>query len=221
MTRPAARAYALAALLDTVFAGAGRARWVTKSALMPLLATAAGSGTGPAVRVALAGSWLGDVALLGSSHPDRGERALLGGVGGFAVAHAGWLTAIGAARPGQPATRVDVASAAAFATAWAVAVRAVLPRLPDPALRAPVAGYGVLVCGTGHAAVTTGARLGGSRGRRLAAGGALFVVSDALVALALFGGRRRPVVDAAVMATYTAAQALLASALADPTAQPA
>jgi uncharacterized membrane protein YhhN len=48
----------------------------------------------------------------------------------------------------------------------------------------------------------------------LAAGGALFVVSDGLVAASLFGPKRRTV-DAAVMLSYAAAQALLAGALSE------
>ena len=45
-------------------------------------------------------------------------------------------------------------------------------------------------------------------------GGALFVVSDGLVAASMFGPRNRAV-DAAVMLTYAAAQVLLTEALED------
>jgi uncharacterized membrane protein YhhN len=44
-----------------------------------------------------------------------------------------------------------------------------------------------------------------------AAGGALFLLSDALLALEKFGGVHRPALEGVVMATYTSAQALLAA----------
>jgi uncharacterized membrane protein YhhN len=45
---------------------------------------------------------------------------------------------------------------------------------------------------------------------KTAAGGALFLVSDALLALEKFGGLRLPAHEGLVMASYTSAQALLA-----------
>jgi uncharacterized membrane protein YhhN len=45
---------------------------------------------------------------------------------------------------------------------------------------------------------------------RSAAGGTLFLVSDTLLALEKFGGIQLPAHEGVVMATYTAAQALLA-----------
>ena len=45
---------------------------------------------------------------------------------------------------------------------------------------------------------------------RTAAGGALFLVSDALLALEKFGGLHMPAREGVVMATYASAQALLA-----------
>ena len=89
-------------------------------------------------------------------------------------------------------------------------------------LRVPVLGYATLVTGMGAAAVRAAVRTPGPAGRALAAGGTLFVVSDGLVAATMFGDRRRPAAEAAVMATYAAAQALLVTALTDrpTTAQP-
>jgi uncharacterized membrane protein YhhN len=46
---------------------------------------------------------------------------------------------------------------------------------------------------------------------RTAAGGTLFLASDTLLALEKFGGLHLPAHDGLVMATYTSAQALLAS----------
>ena len=44
-----------------------------------------------------------------------------------------------------------------------------------------------------------------------ASGGALFMVSDSLIALERFGDLRLPLHEGWVMATYTAAQALLSA----------
>jgi uncharacterized membrane protein YhhN len=49
-----------------------------------------------------------------------------------------------------------------------------------------------------------------SGSRRTAAGGALFLVSDTLLALEKFAGLHLPAHEGIVMATYTTAQALLA-----------
>jgi uncharacterized membrane protein YhhN len=78
-----------------------------------------------------------------------------------------------------------------------------------------VLGHAALVTGMGAAAVRAALRTSDPAGRLLAAGGALFVVSDGLLATTLVGARRRWPAEAAVMATYAAAQALLAAALTD------
>ena len=74
----------------------------------------------------------------------------------------------------------------------------------------------------GAAAVRAAVRTPGAGRSSLAAGGTLFVVSDGMVAATMFGYRRRPAAEAAVMVTYAAAQALLVTALTDgpTTAQP-
>lgn len=178
---------------------------------MPLLALAAGPG---APRRALAGSWVGDVALLG-----RGDAALAAGIGGFAVAHLAYLRAVRDLRPSGVPAAGERLSAAGFAAAAVGATAAIAPRLADrPALRVPVGAYAALVTTMGHTAAATGMRRRDARGRALAAGGLLFVVSDGFVALSLFGGPhagvRGAAVETAVMATYTAAQALLSAAIA-------
>ncbi|SHJ96898.1 Uncharacterized membrane protein YhhN [Pseudonocardia thermophila] len=208
-------AYWAAALADAIAAAAGarRVRWVTKPALMPLLAAAVGER---APRAALAAAWAGDVALLGS-----GDAAVAGGIGGFAAAHIAHLREVRELRPDAPAAPGERISAAAFATTAVAATAVLAPRLADrPALRLPVAGYAALVTAMGHAGVRTGLRRRDVRGRDLAVGGALFVVSDGLVALSLFARPRTrwraAAVEAAVMATYTGAQALLARSIAGP-----
>jgi uncharacterized membrane protein YhhN len=212
---------------------------VTKPAVVPAIALAARSGGRPpaAVDAALVGSWVGDVALL-----SRSDAGLLGGIGGFAAAHLAYLAGtrrFAATSVGRPPAagqhtagprhtaphhtaggrRSGRVAAGAYAAAFGAAATLLWRRLDTPAdrrLRVPVVGYAALVTGMGATATRAGRRRGGPRGRALAAGGAMFVVSDGLVALSHFGGRRRPAVEAAVMMTYAAAQALLAGALTEP-----
>jgi uncharacterized membrane protein YhhN len=204
-------------------AGARRARWLTKPAVVPAIALAARSGGGRPPRgldAAQAGSWVGDVALL-----SRSDAGLLGGVAGFAAAHLAYLAEIRrCAHPpagvGRPAGRgPERAVTVAYGSALVVAGTVLWHRLDTPTerrLRVPVLGYAALVAGMGAAATRAGLRRGGPAGRALAVGGAAFVASDGLVALSRFGDRRRPAVEAAGMVTYAAAQALLARALTDP-----
>ena len=144
----------------------------------------------PAAGMALSG--LGDVALLGP------ESWFVPGMGAFAAAHACYLTALardGAARGVRP--RV----AAAYAALWAVLI-AILWRGLGP-LRVPVAAYSLLLVSM--------AVLASGRNREAAAGGALFVASDALIACGLAGINAVPRQESAVMPTYIAAQFLLAA----------
>ena len=172
--------------------------WATKPLLMPVLAAFALVAARdsdedmrlPATGMALSG--LGDTALLGS------ERWFVPGMGAFAAAHACYLTALardGAARGVRP--RV----AAGYAALWAVLI-AVLWRRLGP-LRVPVAAYSLLLVAM--------AVLASGRNREAAAGGALFVVSDALIACGLAGIEAVPYREPAVMPTYVAAQFLLAA----------
>jgi uncharacterized membrane protein YhhN len=208
---------------------------MTKPAVVPAIVLAVRSGGGRpsgTLATALAGSWAGDVALLSSS-----DAGFLGGVGGFAVAHLAYLAEIrrhvradgadAADRAGAGTAGTDRAgagtaarrvAAGAHAGVFGVAGAVLWRRLGTPAerrLRVPVLGYAALVTSMGAAAARAGPRAGGPAGRALAAGGAAFVVSDGLVALSHFGRRRRPAVEAAVMVTYAAAQAMLAEALAE------
>ena len=201
--------------------------------MVPAIALAARAGgrrPSRAVDAALAGSWVGDVALL-----SRSDAGLLGGIGGFAAAHLAYLAGIRrfAADPGRageptaagadPGTAAGEVAVAAYAAVLATASTALWRRLDTPArrrLRVPVVGYAALVTGLGATAARAGLRRGGPAGRALAAGGAAFVVSDGLVALGHFGGERRPAVEAAVMVTYAAAQALLTGALTEPVSRP-
>jgi uncharacterized membrane protein YhhN len=210
MPRLTARARVLAGLYAALSAAnsvsaAKRSRageWATKPLLMPALAAFALAAAGdrePGMRLPVAGmalSGLGDTALLGA---ESAESWFVPGMGAFAAAHACYITALardGAARGVRP--RV----AAGYAALWAVLI-AVLWRGLDSGLRVPVAAYSLLLVSM--------AVLASGRNRAAAAGGALFVVSDALIACGLAGINAVPRQESAVMPTYVAAQFLLAA----------
>jgi uncharacterized membrane protein YhhN len=175
--------------------------WATKPLLMPVLAAFALVAAGdrkhdlrlPAAGIALSG--LGDTALLGA---ESSESWFVPGMGAFAAAHACYITALardGAARGVRP--RV----AAGYAALWAVLIAVLWRNLGG--LRVPVAAYSLLLVSM--------AVLASGRNRAAAAGGALFVVSDALIACGLAGINAVPRQESAVMPTYIAAQFLLAA----------
>jgi uncharacterized membrane protein YhhN len=170
----------------------------TKPLLMPVLAgfaLAAAGDRGKDMRLPAAGmalSGLGDTALLGQ------ESWFVPGMGAFAAAHACYITALasgGAARGVRP--RV----AAGYAALWAVLIAVLWRKLGS--LRIPVAAYSLLLVSM--------AALASGRNREAAAGGALFVASDALIACGLAGISAVPRQEAAVMPAYVAAQFLLAA----------
>ncbi|MFD4639487.1 lysoplasmalogenase [Lentzea sp. NPDC058436] len=191
------QAYAIAAAVDSIAAavrGTETVRKVTKTSLMPALAIASPPND-PAMAVGLAGSWAGDVALLGDS-----DKAFRTGLFSFLLAHIGYTTAL--ARRSAPGSRKAVVPILGASAAGA----AVFARAAGP-LGKPVALY-VLTLGTMVAAAST-AR--GSGARRVLGGAVLFATSDALLGASRFvlKGRAARVASAGVMPTYTAAQWLL------------
>lgn len=193
MRRPTA-VYAAVAAADTVLAanGRSRARRFTKPMLMPLLAVRADRRT----RRALALSCAGDVALLGT-----GQVAFTAGLGSFLAAHLAWIAALGQRGSGGAVRRRPVL-ALPHLIAWAT-LNTVLWRHTGRD-RLPVVAYSAALTAMAVAALDTG-------DAKAAAGGTLFVVSDTLLALDRFAGLELPGHEALVMATYTGAQALLAS----------
>jgi uncharacterized membrane protein YhhN len=192
------RAYAVAAILDSIAATVPRAhaaRVVTKTALMPVLAVAS-PPRDPGMAVGLAGSWAGDVALLGDS-----DRAFRTGLFSFLVAHLGYTAAL--ARRSSPGSRRLVVPIVAASAAGAFA----FARAAGPSMGKPVGLY-ALTLGTMVAAAST-AR--GAGARRVFGGAALFAVSDALLGASRFvlSGRAARVASAGVMPTYAAAQWLI------------
>jgi uncharacterized membrane protein YhhN len=159
----------------------------------------------PAVRrwvlVGLGLSLAGDVALL---WPQQG---FLPGLIAFLLAHLAYLVAF---------TRVRRLAAQAapfvFYAGVAGAILALLwPGVP-PALRVPVLAYVVFLAAMAAQAAVLW-RAGEARGATLAAGGALFVASDALLATNKFT-TPLPAASLLILATYWAAQWCIASWLA-------
>lgn len=197
-------AYLAVAAADTALAATGkrRARRVTKPALMPLLALhVAQRGedeeTKPLVLAGLGMSWLGDVALIGKS-----EGAFAVGLSSFLAAHGCYLAALTKRRRGG--VRKAPWVAAAYGLAWCGLNAVLLPRTGK--LRVPVIVYGTALAAMAVAALDTD-------DPTVAAGGALFMVSDSILAMRTFEAATIPGADGLVMATYTAAQALIAGGM--------
>ncbi|GAB2860079.1 lysoplasmalogenase [Lentzea nigeriaca] len=189
--------YAVTAVVDSAMAtlrSTKNVRKVTKTALMPALAVTS-PPRDPGMAVGLAGSWAGDVALLGDS-----DRAFRTGLFSFLVAHLGYTAAL--ARRSRPGTRKAVLPIVAASAAGA----AVFARAAGPMGR-PVGLY-ALTLGTMVAAAST---VRGPGARRVFGGAALFAVSDALLGASRFvlAGRAARVASAGVMPTYAAAQWLI------------
>jgi len=191
--RRATSVFAALAAVDALLAvtGRDRGRWLTKPLLMPLLM----AGRDRPVQRALALGGAGDVALLGSS-----DAAFTAGLVGFLAGHLAWIAAL-RRRPGGGYLRVRPALAAPQVAAFA-AMNAYLWKRTGKD-RIPVVVYSTVLLAMSLTALDSGSP-------RTAAGGALFLASDTMLALEKFGDLRLPAHEALVMATYTTAQALLA-----------
>jgi len=194
MARRATTVFVALAAADTVLAGAGRdrPRWLTKPLLMPALM--AGSDRGSWRALALGGA--GDVALLGGS-----DAAFTAGLACFLAGHAAWIHAL-RQRPGGGRLRSRPVLAVPYLAAFGALNAYLWPRTGKD--RLPVLAYSTALLAMSLTALDSGSR-------RTAAGGALFLLSDTLLALEKFAGLRLPAHEGVVMATYTTAQALLAS----------
>ncbi|MEO3767887.1 lysoplasmalogenase [Streptomyces sp. B8F3] len=188
-------AAASAAHLAGHLAGAGWLVDGTKPLLMPALAGYAAARGAPRALVAGLGfGWAGDVLL-----QVGGDGPFLAGMGAFAAGHVCYLTLF-RREPRLPRVRQRWL-AVAYGAAWAAGVGALWPGL-DPGLRGPVAAYSLLLAVMALGAARFGPRAG--------AGGALFLLSDTLIATDLAGRPQPPAAGFWVMATYLAAQYLLA-----------
>jgi len=193
MARRATTVFMALAAADTVLAGMGcdRPRWLTKPLLMPALM----AGTDRSSRRALAFGAAGDVALLGS-----GDAAFTAGLVSFLAGHVAWIAAL-RQRPGGGRLRSRPALALPYLAAFGSLNAYLWPRTGKD--RIAVLGYSTALLAMALTALDSGSP-------RAAAGGALFMLSDSLLALEKFAGIQLPAHEGVVMATYASAQALLA-----------
>ena len=206
------------AATDAALAGltgptARRARYLTKPLLMPALAKAtrlpARTTSDPLQRrttLAQAFSCGGDVALLGTS-----ERAFLSGVASFFAAHVAYIGAFTSRRDAD-ASLTSPGPKAAAATWLALApVMAAAAGRKDPTLRLPITVYAGILSTMFATSTTLDPTVPERARKRIVAGTSLFLLSDSLLGLQEFVRRdRSPVLETAVMATYTAGQYLIA-----------
>lgn len=193
-----------AAHLAAQLLGLTTAAGATQVLLMPVLAAGLWASTSPPrprmIRVVLAAlglSWLGDAI----PRFVDGEAGFLGMLGSFLIAQMIYAIAFWPLRHRSVLRRPVavlpyVAVAGAIIAATAPAADALVPALVVYA--AAIAVMAVLSTGLG--------RLGGM-------GGALFVLSDALIALNTFAVLTLPAHGVWVMSTYITAQALLVAAV--------
>jgi uncharacterized membrane protein YhhN len=184
--------------LVAVGTGGGLPELATKPLLMPLLvaylwlgARERGQRVDRWLLTALVFATGGDIALLGT-----GTAWFVTGMGLFLCTQLSYIVAFTRGRP-RPA-RVAVLgypllTAATLVWLW--------PGLADAGLALPVAGYA--------AALVTMAVTASVHGRLVALGGALFLLSDGLIAAGVAGAGTIPGPPIWVMATYSSAQALI------------
>jgi uncharacterized membrane protein YhhN len=190
----------LATVVDLVSLAAGftPGHTVAKPLLMPLLAAYAALRGAPRILVAaLLCGWAGDTLLLSDSDP-----AFLAGMASFAAGHLCYLALFKTYGSSNVTPRARAGLLAlGYAAALAVTVALLWPGLP-PGLRIPVAGYSTLLTAMACSAAT---RLGPVAGL----GGALFMLSDTLIATGVADWPQPPRPDFWIMLTYVAAQFLL------------
>ncbi|MEV6533443.1 lysoplasmalogenase [Streptomyces sp. NPDC051639] len=192
--------FGAAALVDLVSLAAGftPGHLVAKPLLMPLLAAHTVTRGGPRLLVAaLLCGWGGDLLLLSDADP-----AFLVGMASFAAGHVCYLVLFRRAAALRPATRARGALLTGYALAVTATVILLWPGLPA-GLRIPVAGYSLLLTAMAYGAT--------GLGRLAAAGGALFMLSDTLIATGVADWPQLPRPDFWIMSTYAAAQFLLVS----------
>jgi uncharacterized membrane protein YhhN len=222
----AASTFAALSVADTVLAGqtsraARRSRMVVKPLLMPALRIAFSEATpgrydrlARSTKTAQGLSWAGDVALLGS-----GERAFLTGVGSFFGAHLAYIAGFASvrdqrAKPG-PSHRPGVLAAL---TLWTVSapVLGLAARRSDPKLTLPVVAYAGVLSTMFASSTLVGPEVPPHARTTIRAGTGLFLLSDSILGVKKFLlPGERPVLESAVMATYTAGQALIAAGVAN------
>ncbi|BCJ77690.1 hypothetical protein CS0771_72340 [Catellatospora sp. IY07-71] len=200
--------FGVASALNVIAAGVASKPldWVTKPLLLPLLALwfylyhrSRGLVPNAGILAALLFSWAGDVAL-----QFEGTTAFITGMALFGTAHVCYVTTF--VRHGalsrmrawpMPLVPVGYAVFLVGALTW------LWPALSEAGLALPMAVYGTLLSST--------AALAASFGWRTALGGALFLISDLLIAVRVADAFTIPGPPIWVMLTYVLAQFLLAT----------
>ncbi|TGB14523.1 lysoplasmalogenase [Streptomyces palmae] len=182
----------LASLLGGSIDGADTVQHITKPALMPALALYTLACGGPRLLVAALLFGCGGDTLLEIG----GDLVFLLGMGCFAAGHICYITFFLRNR-----RRIPPLLAAGYAAAWLGLVIALWSGLPA-GMRGPVAVYSLLLT-----AMALGAL---SAGPVALAGGALFLLSDSLIATDIADWPQAPQGPFWVMLTYIAAQYALA-----------
>ncbi|MFD8481059.1 lysoplasmalogenase [Kitasatospora sp. NPDC059673] len=173
-------------------------RYSTKPLLMPLLAAwvwaSARPGTPKLLIPALLFGAGGDILL-----QVGGTVGFLAGMGSFAAGHACYVTMF--VKLGALADRRRTAiTAACYAVAWATLISLLLPDL-EAGMRIPMACYSLLLAAT----AVTSSRIDWRAG----IGGALFLLSDTLIATDLAHWKLLPAHGFLIMLTYIVGQYLL------------
>jgi uncharacterized membrane protein YhhN len=182
---------AAAADLVSPAAGFDPGHMVAKPLLMPLLAAHVAARGGPRLLVAaLLFGWGGDTLLLLDTDP-----AFLAGMASFAAGHACYLALFNSAPRARGAWLL-----CAYGIALVAGVTLLWPDLPAE-LRLPVAGYSLLLTAMAYGATRLGLVAG--------LGGALFLLSDTLIATGVADWPQLPRPEFWIMLTYIAAQFLL------------
>ena len=210
-------AYVLVSVLNVIAVATGNdnGEALTKPLLMPLLLawvlTMAFTSPGRRLLVplrwlaaGLVAAWAGDLLLMGDS-----DLTFALGLGAFLLMQACYLVAFMMV-PGPGLVRAWKIAIIPYALAWVVLVALVWNGAGD--MRIPVLIYGAALMTMALGALDLVLRLPQRLAWRVAIGAGLFVVSDSLIALTAFGPLTESVrTGAAIMATYTAAQGLIAT----------
>jgi len=220
-TRLAALGYVAFAAVDTALASrssrkARAARFVTTPLLMPALSTAFVGATGgqgamaKGTATAQAFSWGGDVALLG-----KGDNAFLAGLTSFFAGHLGYVAAFGSARDHRNPLQNPGVKAAGAMLLTTGPLMAYAAGRKEPKLRVPVAAYSAVLASMFATSTMLDKKLPARARNTIVAGTGLFLASDTILGVREFLLKNdSPLLDAAVMATYTSGQGLIAAGVA-------
>jgi uncharacterized membrane protein YhhN len=219
ITRILLVAYAVFSVANIACVAVG-ATWpttLTKACLMPLLLAwllvmmRRGSRVPSALRwlaVGVVFAWFGDLLLSGD-----GDGFFIAGIAAFLIMQVCYIVAFTRV-PGPGLVRAWKVSLIPYVLVWLVLNILVSPGVG--ALRIPVIVYSVVLVAMAVAALDLVIRVPQDKGWRVAIGAALFVLSDALIALTAFG----PLTESngwsvLIMSTYLAAQAMIVTGFAE------